>query len=408
MAFVSGTKASDNNATSHQNNTCESCQATIAEHYIILCERCGQSLCEDCNDLHGYCRRAGRTGLQANLPDINTRHVRDPEARNHSSSDDVICSDYGNGVAVEYCEIHKAAVCDTCKASKHGACTTASIEETINNFGREKLNTLNNSIDSLNEDIRRLKENRVADLYTLDELREQYTEEVKVTRKKIQDNLERLEADHLTDVDAFVQQRRESIENHITALETEYQRLEQEKRSVKRIKRGGRKSEMLTNASKAIKSHKDVSENVNNEATRPGLTFVRSIQINDIKPELNKFGFLRKDDKTFLGMKVKSSRSVNVRTTEEIFPTVEILRIPAWLVPLEDQSSPPIIPITGCTFMPTGDLFVCYGKTGAVRLLNASLIFTYMSEKISLAHGVHDATVIDENTVIVSLTDGKC
>ena len=407
MDSVDDAKALDTNLSDVPANICGLCHANIAEEGTHDCRSCDQHLCPKCHDKHGDCGQTGET-RSSDLSDISTLYIRETETGNHSSTDDVICSDCKNVVAAEYCERHKAAICDTCKAATHGDCMTASIQEALQTFSADRLDGLHEKMATLKDNINRLNEGRESDLNELENLKEVCKEEVRGTKREIEANLAQLEADHLNDIDAFARERHDGIETHLSMLKTEYEMLEKNVKKVEMTKLGGTKSEMLTveiKASKDVESHRAVLEKVIKDSTRPVLTFVKSIRINDAQPQLNRFGIPRRDGKVLLGLKVKSSNSISVKTANEVFPAINLFnKVPRFFMPME--SPQPIIPISGCTFMPTGDLFICYGKTGVVRLLHAS--FTTVSPKVQLRHGVLEAAVIDENTVIVSLRDGKC
>ena len=356
-----------------------------AKHY---CEQCQEHLCDACQDTHRKLKATKTHNI------LSGHHMPKASGVTPRPACSVYCSCHQNrGVAV-YCEDHDDVICDSCATIKHRRCKSFFIKNKSRSYTTKKIDLIINKTKALRMKIEQLQQERNEDRTNLTRMKDTCRKEITTFRMELNDFLDHLERDIIQDLEKHEKKRKQLIDDQIKSLTTALQMIDLDYKLLKEAKYDNKAETMFASdikISKNLSEYEAVLDDLQNKFERPDLCFQRNSKLVELQPAINSLGSIKEKDsvsykgtstKVVLGMKVQSSNQHNVQ--------------------LSDGEGPPCI--SGCCFMPSGDLVLCDLNNSKLKLLDRTF---KVKDSLSLNDKAWSLSVIDDRNVIVTIPDTK-
>lgn len=390
MSSVDGARAFQISSDVIISQTCDPCYYNGKQiEAINYCGKCDEYLCVDCRDNH----KEFRSHQIFSLKDAPSR----PALHELTSDTSVICSCDQNSEATFHCWEHEDVICETCKTLKHRKCKPVSIKKEDTSDAIYNLRSIMQRAGELREKINRRVCEKREELEQLAILKKTCQKEINAFRKEINTIVDSLEEDSYKELENLESEQRLEIEEHISACTTTDQMLEADIRFAETIIKTKKNDQIYAadvKISNRLKQYSTSLEDCFNRLLKPVLTFKRKEEL--IKALKNAPGLLafaadnnsvnilpeNQKDVSFLKMRPNTSRQVDITT------------------PGQTKNSY----ISGCVFLPEGELVLCDYNNNKVRLFSWSFI---LKSSLDLRTRPWDASAINNNTAIVTLPESS-
>ena len=345
-----------------------------AEHY---CQNCKEYLCSLCKDYHK------KVTVTRNHKILSGSMLPKLAKVDKGPNCGVFCSCSQNREVTMYCEDHEEVLCHSCESVKHRKCKTISLEEKSQNYTSTTYTILLENTKSLRNNIDAFKQKRTEDGKELDDVTENCKGEIKKLRKKLNNDLDKLEAETLNELDRYKDEHLQYIQKHVLTLETAYQMLDSDVKTLEDGRISGQKTTMFaldTKVSKGLKEYKTLLEDTKKDFTRPQLSFIRNLTLADIEKQMG-LGFLKRYDKKMMAdLDVQSSRQVTVKSHDDTDCGVY-----------------------GCVFLPGGHILVLIAASkNRIQLLDDKWT---VQEELHISSLPFSAALVSSNEVLVSFPE---
>ena len=395
MASVYGSMSLQGASDEVYDIVCGPCQTDgldkQANHY---CNECREYLCNSCKDAHR------KLAISKSHTILSGKQM--PARTSSSQRSDFIayCSCNKNKQVEFYCEEHHEVICNPCKMVRHRSCKTLDVQEKSAGYTTARVNSMLTKIKSLIHEFDTKRKQRKTDREELKHLKEDCKNKIKYFRATIDGILDNLEEKVLDEVDEYDEKQSRRIDQHITVLTTGLQMLDADREQLEYAKTNGNKVKMFTTdvqVSKSLQEYKAMLAEIGNYVSEITLTFEGNKKLEDFQTEITTLGCLKgkgrslgsyhkdgnkSNKKTFLGKKATLQNQVYVRSPD-------------------DKMTPCI---SGCLFMPSGHSVLCDTYNENVKLLDKAL---RLREHLKACSRPWDVSVVDNNTVIITLPDTK-
>ena len=356
---------------------CDPCKYTdIHKEATHYCTECQENLCKACAESHK------RLKLLRNHTLVPISHS---DASKQPPSNPVLCECDQKVTVTDFCDTHKEVICESCRTIKHRKCNTCStytkrateetLKETIKNAEKQK-REIEKSITMRNEDLDYLSVVKASCRGNV----ETYAEQLKLF-------IDSLKLETLKDIDKCEDEQRRKIEQQIISLSTVKKVIEKDETVVQLAMRSGNESVMFAadiKISKHLEDYQTLLHDIAEDIICPKLEF-----------ETNKQVIAFQEKETTLG-------TVNTSSKRKLFPGLTVQSCSEIDIKLPGDDSDPYI--TGCIIMPDGDILICDRNNKKVK--HFSKVFNFLGS-LQLQGRTWDASMVDETTIIVCMTDNK-
>lgn len=313
-----------------------------------------------------------------------------------ATSDEIACipCDCGQNLEVTaFCGNHNEVACQTCKTMKHRNCNTLPLSEKGSTYRKENLESVEVRANRIMAETFQILEKREADLKTLASMKEICKNDIRSFRTYLNKVLDMLEENIIEDMETFDSRERLEIERHILSCSTTKQLIEKDFKLLDEVKTLSDKTSMFAADVKIanhLKTYERLLTDITREARSPVLNF---------KPD-TKLSHIRNDIKEFGSFAVDYVRPSLAKGT--ILPDIEVKT--SIQVDIKSPKDKTTSSISGCAFMPGGEIIVCDWANGVVKLLNTSF---RLEDRLDLSCSPYDVSVIDKKKAVVTLPDKK-
>ena len=389
MASVGGSKPWHGASDEIYDIVCGPCKTDNvnkeAKHY---CEQCQEHLCDSCQDTHRKLKATKNHNI------LSGRHMPTSSDVTQRPACSVSCSCSQNQEVAVYCEDHDDVICDSCATVKHRRCKTFSVQDKSRSYPTKKLDSIIDKTKTLRMKIEQLQQERDKNRTNIKRMKDTCRKEITTFRKELNDFLDHLERDIIQDIEKHEKKRKQLIDDQIKSLTTTLKMIELDSKLLEMAKYDNKAETMFSSdikISKNLSAYETVLEDLQNNFERSDLYFQRNSKLVEMQQTIDNLGSIKEEDSVFykdtsskvvLGMKVQSSSQPNVR--------------------LDDDKGVPYI--TGCCFMPSGDLVLCDRYNSKLKLLDRTF---KVKDSLSLNDKPRSLSVIDDSNVIVTLPDTK-
>ena len=368
---------------------CGPCKTdNVIKEAKYYCKQCQEHLCDSCQGVH---RKLKATKNHNILPG---RHMPKASEVTPRPACSVYCSCNQNREVVVYCEDHDDVICDSCATVKHRRCKTVSIQNKSRSYATKKFDSIIDKTKTLRMKIEQLQQERSKDRTNLTRMKDTCRKEITTFRKELNDFLDHLERDIIQDLEKYEKKRKKLIDNQIKSLATTLQMIDLDNKLLEKAKYDNKTEAMFASdikISKNLSEYEAVLDDLNNNFERSDLYFQRNSKLVELQQAIDSLGSIKEKDfvsykgtstKVLLGMKVQSSNQPNIQLFNDAFRSG----------------------ITGCCFMPSGDLVLCDHNNGKLKLLGRTF---KVKDSLSLNGKPWSLSVIDNSNVIVTLPLSK-
>ena len=389
MASVDGSRSWSGASDETYDIVCGPCKTDNvnkeAKHY---CEQCQEYLCNVCQDSHRKLKATKNHNI------LSGHHMPTSSDVTQRPACSVSCSCSQNREVVVYCEDHDDVICDSCATVKHRRCKTFSVQEKSRSYPPMKLDSIIDKTKTLRMKIEQLQQEKDKDRTNITRMKDTCRKEIVTFRKELNDFLDHLERNILQDLERYEKKRKQLTDEQIKSLETTLKMIDLDYKLLEEAKYDNKTETMFASdvkISKNLSEYEVVLDDLKNNFERSDLYFQRNSNLVELQQAIDSLGIIKEKDsvsykgtstKVVLGMKVQSSSQPNVR--------------------LGDDNRKPWI--TGCCFMPSGDLVLCDYNNSKLKLLDRTF---KVKDSLSLNANPRSLFVIDNSNVIVTLPDTK-
>ena len=389
MASVDGSKSWLGASDETYDIVCGPCKTDNvykeAKHY---CEQCQEHLCHACQDAHRKLKATKNHNI------LSGHHIPTSSdvTRRPACSVSCICSQ--NREVVVYCEGHDDVICDSCATVKHRRCKTFSIQDKSRSYPTKKLDSVIDKTKTLRMKIEQLQREIDKDRTNITRMKDTCRKEITTFRKELNDFLDHLERDIIQDLEKHEKKRKQSTDDQIKSLATTLKMIDLDYKLLEEAKYDNKTETMFASdvkTSKNLSEYEGVLDDLKNNFERSDLYFQRNSKLVELQQTIDSLG----------SIKEKDSVSYKGTSTEVVLG----MKVQSWnrpCVQLVDDNREPWI--TGCCFMPGGDLVLCDRNNSKLKLLDRTF---KVKDILSLNANPMSLSIIDNGNVIVTLPDTK-
>ena len=385
MASVDGSKSWLGASDEAYDIVCGPCKTDNvnkeAKHY---CEQCQEHLCDSCQDTHRKLKATKNHNI------LSGHHMPTSSEVIQRPACSVYCNCNQNQEVEVYCEDHDDVICDSCATVKHRRCKTFSIQDKSRSYTTKKLDFIIDKFKTLRMKIEQLQQERDKDRTNITRMKDTCRKEITTFRKELNDFLDHLERDIIQDLEKYEKKWKQLIDDQIKSLTTTLKMIDLDYKLLEETKYDNKAETMFASdikISKSLSEYGAVLDDLQNNFERSDLCFQRNSKLVELQQAIDSLGSIKEKDsvsykgtstKVVLGMKVQSSSQPNVQ--------------------LGDDKRKPCI--TGCCFMPSGDLVLCDNTNCKLKLLDRTF---KMKDSFSLYADPWSLSVVDNSNVIVTI-----
>ena len=389
MASVDGSKSWLAASDEIYDIVCGPCKTdNVNKEAKYYCEQCQEYLCDSCQDTHRKLKATKNHSI------LSGHHMPTSSGVTQRPDCSVYCSCSQNREVMVYCEDHDDVICDSCATVKHRRCKTFSIQNKSHSYPTKKLDSIIDETKTLRMKIEQLQQERSKDRTNLTRLKDTCRKEITTFRKELNDFLDHLERDIIQDLEKYEKRRKQLIDDQIKSLATTLKMIDLDYKLLEEAKYDNKTETMFASdvkISKNLSEYEAVLDDLKNNFERSDLYFQRNSKLVEMQQTIDSLGSIKEEDtvsykgtstKVVLGMNVQSSNQPNVQLGDEKF-------LPC---------------ITGCCFMPSGDLVLCDHHNSKLKLLDRTF---KLKDSLSLNDKPWSLSIIDNSNVIVTIPDTK-
>ena len=354
-----------------------------AKHY---CEHCQEHLCDACQGAHRKLKATKNHNI------LSGRHMPKASEITKRPACSVRCNCRQNREVMFYCKDHDDVICDSCATVIHRRCTTFSIQNKSRSYSSKKHDSVIDKIKALRVKIEQLQHERSKDRTNLTSWQDACKKDIKTFRNELNALLDELEQNIIQDLDKYEKKRKQLIDDQIKSLTTALQMIDIDYKLLEEAKYDNKTDTMFASdvkISKNLLGYETILKDLQNNFETSDLCFQRNSKLVELQQAIDCLGSIKKKDSVLykdtstnvvLSMKIQSSSQTNVHVQEG-----------------GDKEK---TFITGCSFMPSGDLVLCDHTNSKLKFLD--WMFN-VKDRLRLNGEPWSVSVIDDTNVIVTL-----
>ena len=379
--------SSDEKLSEFECNPCK--DDGVVRDATYYCPECSEYFCSSCeSSLH---RRLKATKSHKILPANEATKTVDQKPAELSI---FACSCKRDTLVEFVCDEHKCLVCRECKVIDHRKCKTDLLKEKSKSSNHEVLKPLIHQAKSIEELAKQICAKHSQQLEMFEASKVKCREEVIRIRDQLVTFIEKLANVALHELDGTLKDSSEPSNSGLSACKTVLEKLKEDQKLLQDVQESG-------NSRQIFVAHFLLSE-----------TFRKYIALlDDVMKELT----CQEESITFrpnaglvgIPSNVKSIGDIVIKhhqhSDRSNFPK-SLQKLKAEKKEKFDITPSGVKRMTGCTFLPNGDFVVCDFDSKCIIVLGPEFNKT---SRLSVPSEVWDVAVLDETTIIVSLTHAK-
>ena len=365
-------------------NMCDPCKYSGTEkESSTFCDDCKEYLCSTCTESHKGLKlsRNHKLLLMKEMSEVQT-----------ATSCIVFCDCIRNSTVTNFCVDHDEVMCQTCKTVKHAKCNTLTISEKSNTYSEIKLNSVIQKAAALKNEIQAFLNERNADLKRLQPMAEKCKDDINRFRQELNKYLDVLEENLLRILEKHETLERQEMEQNISACGLTLQQLETDSTLLDDAWNTEEKGNMFVTdlkVSHRLEDYERWLQNIRQESKSTNITFKRNDDLLEMQTKVKELGTLTID----------YINSYNCRSTSKLFTNLKIESCSQVDIKQKHGNYRPNI--TGCVFMPNGELVLC-DNAKYIILLSNSFVF---KDSLELESGPWDVSAVNNNSVVITLPE---
>ena len=383
MASVDGKKsflASSEEVLQHVCRPCQGDGETKEARYF--CEVCKDYLCFDCRNDH-------KTFKATKHHSIVAVQVTKGTGSTATKGAFVILCTCDQKRAVEiYCEKHYEVICPTCETIKHRSCRTCPIKDKVSRNTKKVFKELMDKAKSLQAGAESSKKDGEENHKRLEGSKEERKKEILAYRRKLDQILDKMETESLTDLDEKANNQLVKIQKNIATLTTSQQELDKDIDIIDNANKTSDEEIMfsaIVKLSKTMSAYDELIQDIRQGIQQPKLEFHKHEMLFDVLKNVEGLGRIetsenvsvQRDYVKILDMKVRSTEEVNIKLAD-------------------DGDTPHII---GSAFLSYNRVLLCDYNNNKLKLLDSKMS---VKNSLKLSYKPYNVAAVSENEAIIT------
>ena len=236
---------------------------------------------------------------------------------------------------------------------------------------------------------------RNTDLQNIEVMKEKCIDSIRHFRNEFNSYLDDLEEKSIKRLDTYALKEQKEINNHIDTCTTTLKSLKMDTTLLDEARKTSKKANMFSadlKLSPRLKEYQNLLQYLQKESKSPNLYFEIHEQLLNIQKNVKELGQLT----------VGSVKHHVTPTTDNSFTELTVKGSSSVKINMPEDSS--CSNITGCTFMPNGDVVLCDWRNSSIKLLSDT--FT-IKDSLHLDCQPFDVSPVNSNTVMATIPDKK-
>ena len=368
----------ENVSDEDKTKSCDSCSFRgVGNPANSYCPVCAEYLCISCVEIHGSFKATRTHELEQVVESGKAADRRKGPVKSV-----MICDIHRSENVTEFCVTHENAICRLCKRAKHRQCNTKELSEAAEER-RNEVQRFIVDINSLSSELQKINSSRQNDKSHLFETTTRIRTNIQTIKEDIINWAEQLEKVTVEEIERTEKEMICKIDSHVAVAE-----------------------DIIKQLVWVITEFEEISSDCYVEAfvlkakteqqVREGIELKQ-----EIEKEINPFtcNFRTSERLTRLMSEISSIGTMKIEETHPIDFT-EISKVTK-----KDDISVDSSLVTGCVFMPNGQLVICDEENQTVKVFKADF---KLENEVKCDSGVWDVAVLSTDEVIVTRTDGQC
>ena len=386
MASVDGARTLVASSDETFTNVCGPCHSEGFEKQALrYCEDCEEFLCFSCEISH---KRFKSFKAHTILSDHELPSRR---RKTQDDSDKIVCVCESNKEAIYFCCNHEEVFGQICMTIKHRKCNTSLLSETDEKYSISWLNQIQEEMQNLSIKFEEFESVRASDLQKLQSMNEECLKEMQNFRKEINQSLDTLEQNTQHNLDKENHCQNHDIKHHIDTCSTTTKTIKVDSELIEHALQSKSKEKMFETSVKVsgrLKDYKVLLSDIQLEAREPFLFFEINTKPLEMLNNVDALGYLRikEDDRA----KANILKDRSCTSIEQVNLDLSKGKTTPW--------------ITGCIFIPNGEVILCDFNNKLVIVLDRAF---NLVKALLLSESPWDVSIIDEDDLIVSCPNGE-
>lgn len=331
----------------------------------------------------------------------------------------VTCACDQNSEATFYCEQHFAVICQVCKTLEHKNCKTDTVKDKSADYGETEIKSLMERISKLKKQTENIIEKKWAHIELLATMKNDIKTEIHNFREEINQVLDRLESDTCAKFEKIQKEESKELNDDISTCKTLDKLIKADIDLIQGVMQTNTIEKLFAadvKVSNRVKSYNTSLKEVVDKNMPTKILFEKNVSLIEGLRKLEGIGKItdrnRKEVKsceespkifnaTASSWETEFKKSTQSQETQtEIKKSILRLRPELFNIryPTEKkQNKTPVI--TGCAFMPGGNVVLCDSTNYAIIQLSCSFSFLNTME---LTQQPFDISVINSHSAIVT------
>ena len=385
MASVDGKKSYLASSDEILQRACRPCQGDgETKEAKYFCEVCKDYLCFDCRNDHKTLKATKHHSIVA------VQETKGTGSTATKGAFVILCTcDQKRAVEV-YCEKHDEVICRTCETIKHRSCNTCPIKDKVSKNTKKEFKELMDKATSLQAGAESCKKDGEENHKKLEISKEERKKEILAYRRKLDQILDKMETDSLTDLDEKANNQLVKIQKNIATLTTSQQELNTDIDIIDNANETNDEGIMfsaIVKLSKNISTYDELIQDIRQCIQQPKLEFHKHEMLLNVLKNVEGLGEIETSETwsvqrncvEILDMKVKSTKEVNIK--------------------LADDSYTPYI--DGCAFLSHNRILLCDYNNSKLKLLNSEMS---IKKSLKLSGRPYNVAAVSENEAIITIS----
>ena len=377
--MASGDEATNKSSDEKFDYECTPCrEENTVREAKYFCPECSEYYCISCELSH---RRLKAT---KNHTVLNEDELHKKEHRKQIVLPVMYCSCNQNCLVEFICEEHNEVFCSNCKGFAHRNCELSAIQEKSKSFTQKTLKSTSERVNTVKSKAEQFEKTQTKSVEEFQKLNNECRNKINAIGEQLHAFVDEITNNCRRDLESKVNSHSSELENCITTSNNMIQRLNNAMKLLQDARSVGETHQMFVSNLSVMKMCTDfenILQEIESDINVKVISFQIDAAVSDI---LNQ---------------VRSVGAVNVYNKNIAFIKTNIIAMDVIEDKLSSMTPSGTARITGSTFMPNGNLFICDRDAKTVKLFDHS--FKEIS-KLDLSENPWDASAVNEKTAIVS------
>ena len=287
-----------------------------------------------------------------------------------------------------FCEDHSVVICHFCKSTKHRKCKTASVKHKSESYEETKLISTTREANTLQEEINKITDECKSEAHDLSCSKVECINDIKQFRSQVDKLMDELEEKSYTSLTQLESVEKEEIESRLSVCYNLQHMIHEDKTLLESATSSvDRQSKFAadTKISHRLKEYASLIQEIQGEKKHSIITFKRDKHLDETMNSFKSLGTFVNSTNRMNNINVLAMK---IQTLNEVESASLKLETHFW--------------ITGCMFMPSGQVLLCDRYHGILRLDTALVLEARLDLEQPFC-----LSLLNETIAVVTLPDSQ-